>query len=1614
MSTGADETPNRSATPWKLTRGLAIRIAFAYALIWTLWEFFSDWVLARWVVDPTLQTRLDHWSHWSFVLATAVLLGVALNGYFRQAQRSAQLIRESEQRWQSAYTDLHRAEAALHESELRHRLALEAAQIGTWDWDLTTDKVVWSANHEKLWAYSPGTFPGTAEGFSSRVHPDDLSDILRRGEELQKTRAPFQVDYRVVWPDGSVHWVTSHGRYLFDAQDRPVRIIGVVIDITTRKAAEQALREKEARLETLFEHSPAAIWEEDFTEVKNRLDALMASGVHDITPYLREHRTELAACAAAVKVVRINETSAKVFGMPKQEIPKHLPSYFTSASLDVFADELGSLAAGAKHWAGEIPIVSPNGLGRVLAISLSLVPHHEDTWSRVLVTFSDITERQLDQRLSQIQCDLALALGASRSLDTVIQVCLKATIAAEPLDWAGIHLLDELDGSLRLQGHTGNSKHFAGNAARYEADSPEAKSVMSGKPVYGQGLQSQFMVGMDETERENGLPFLGIIPIQHEGRIIGCLNAVSHSALDIPGALRTSLETIAAEAAHAITRLKAEAALKESEDRYRSLVEDSPDAIGIYQDEKLVFINSTAVRQLGAKVKADLLYKPTAEILHPDDRAAAAERIRRRMGGDTTVYPAEARYVRRDGSILPIEVSAAPVQFAGKPAVQLIARDISDRKRAEAELREGLLFRRQAEKIARIGAWKANLETDYLYWTEGVFEILELPQNHQPGLREGLKYYDAASLPVLHAALQAALQDGTPFVVETGLTTATGRHLWTEVRGLGRVLEGGQAWVMGTFQDITERKLAEHRAKQDGERTELLLELHRRAPQMSDRELFDYVLDKAVKLTDSETGFFHRVSADQNQIILTAWNEEALKSCTAQFDTHYPLSQAGNWVDCVRERRPVVYNDYAQSPNQHGLPQGHAPVRRFMSIPVIQEGKVHIIFGVGNKVLPYHEGDVAQLQLVANELDKVLRQREAETQLRKLSRAVEQNLACIFITDANGIIEYVNGRFTQITGYSKEEALGQNPRMLKSGQTPPEQYQELWSTLLQGNEWRGQFYNRKKNGEFFWEHAFISPIKSPEGIVTHFVAVKEDITDRKRVEAALERSNERYRSLIETTFDWVWEVDANGRYTYASPRVEEILGYKAEQVLGRSPFDFMPPVEAARVGAIFQEALTRRAPFTALENTNLHQNGREIVLESSGMPVLGPNGELLGYRGMDRDITARKRLEDQLRQSQKLEAIGQLAGGVAHDFNNILAAMMMTLALTQLNPGLDAETRQALQELEAEAKRAENLTRQLLMLSRRSVLSVKPLDLNALVANLLKMLGRLIGEHIELRFHRPSTLPMVEADAGMLDQVLMNLVVNARDAMPKGGRITIRTNLVDVRAEETPANPNRRSGPFVCLEVTDQGCGMDHSTLKRVFEPFFTTKEAGKGTGLGLATVYGIVGQHKGWVDIESQLQHGTTFRVYLPPIRDPVASPALEDSSRPIRQGRERILIVEDETKVRSLLARSLRLLGYEVSEAGTGPEALACWQEQTGKFDLLLTDMVMPGGMTGLELSEKLLAENPGLAAIISSGYSAEIAKEGAPTRAGITYIQKPYDLNALSNVVRSSLDKRYSRAD
>jgi signal transduction histidine kinase/HAMP domain-containing protein/ActR/RegA family two-component response regulator len=494
--------------------------------------------------------------------------------------------------------------------------------------------------------------------------------------------------------------------------------------------------------------------------------------------------------------------------------------------------------------------------------------------------------------------------------------------------------------------------------------------------------------------------------------------------------------------------------------------------------------------------------------------------------------------------------------------------------------------------------------------------------------------------------------------------------------------------------------------------------------------------------------------------------------------------------------------------------------------------------------------------------------------------------------------------------------------------------------------------------------------------------------ERRRAEAEIEK----VASFAKLNPAATMEFAENGTISYFNEAAQEL----ASSVRENHPRDMLP----REVNDIIRDCLATGRSKVRLET---EMNGRTFSWLFH--PVL-PSRVVHCY--VD-DITERLNLEAQLRQSQKMESVGQLAAGVAHDFNNMLTIIQGHSSSLLAKPALPPDVLDPLQAIYFAAERAAGLTRQLLMFSRKNVIQPDLLDLREVVGNMSKMLERLLGETIQLKFQPPPELPAIEGDIGMIEQVIMNLSVNARDAMPRGGRLTIGIDIVTIDDDYVKAHADAHAGRFVRLRVTDTGMGMDAVTLHRIFEPFFTTKEVGKGTGLGLATVYGIVKQHEGWIEVNSEPNQGSTFDVFFP-ISEKILAPKKEKAAptESAPGGNETILIVEDEPVLREMARDILSGYGYRIFEASSGKEALGVWLQKTNEIDLLLTDMVMPEGVSGADLARQLLVNHPRLKIIFTSGYTANEINTQMLVKMKARYLQKPYTHADLARTVRECLDE------
>jgi two-component system cell cycle sensor histidine kinase/response regulator CckA len=634
---------------------------------------------------------------------------------------------------------------------------------------------------------------------------------------------------------------------------------------------------------------------------------------------------------------------------------------------------------------------------------------------------------------------------------------------------------------------------------------------------------------------------------------------------------------------------------------------------------------------------------------------------------------------------------------------------------------------------------------------------------------------------------------------------------------------------------------------------------------------------------------------------------------------------------------------------------------------------------------------------------------------RRFRALTEHSGDSIALIDADNKILYLSPSVEMVEGYKPAELIGRNG--LEN--THPDDLPLIKAAVAQLVAKPGQpipvlWRRRHKDGRWLWlDGTATNLLADPavRAIVTNY----RDVTERKLAEEELRWKTTLFEAQLNSTIDGILVVDSEGKKMLQNERMRELWKIPREYAEDKN--------DTAQLQYVTSRV---KDPKQFVEKVlHLYSHPDEVsrdeievvdgmVLDRYSSPVCDKQGKRYGRIWTFRDITERKQLEEQLRQAQKMEAIGQLAGGVAHDFNNMLTAIIGHLGLLRTAPGMTPEIAGSLKEIGAAANRAAKLTSQLLAFSRRQVMSTSVLDLNEVVTNLTNMLHRMLGENIVIQLACAPGQLAFQGDAGMMEQVLVNLAVNARDAMPDGGTLKITTRGVTCSPPGDKGQaPRPEPSDFVKLSVSDTGTGIAPEIRSKIFEPFFTTKDVGKGTGLGLATVFGIVQQHHGWVELESEVGHGATFHIHLPRVAPVQASAAEESPALPARGRGELVLLVEDEPSVQDMGMRALSGFGYRVLTAANGPAALAVWAKHKEEINLLLTDMIMPEGISGMQLARQLLREKPSLKVIYSSGYNAQIAGKDLKLTDGINFLAKPYELDRLFRTVRAALDGKQSRS-
>ena len=1059
-----------------------------------------------------------------------------------------------------------------------------------------------------------------------------------------------------------------------------------------------------------------------------------------------------------------------------------------------------------------------------------------------------------------------------------------------------------------------------------------------------------------------------------------------------PERLASAVRRAAQEAVERAKRRQVETELVRREKYFRTLTENSLDILCILSREGQFLYASPSIERVLGLSPEELHGTDSFLRVHPEDLALVRGTLQEAIENPDRTAKVQFRYQQKDGTWKRMELIGQN-RLSDPDIGGLVTnwRDVTDRWRAEEELRRSekqyrLLFQDNPNPM-----WVFDLET------LAFLEVNESAILHYGYSREEFLAMKMSDL---------RLVEGGSHPTGVHLTDAESGRVWKHRRKDGAFIDVEVVWGPMVFRnrfaaltmvtDVTERRRNEHR-------NQVFSKLSHR-------------LSSATTAAEAATIICEASDA------LFAWDDFALDLYSAEKDEVFSLLN----ITTVDQQR-VKIPESAQSKSANTLirrvigkgaelvrtpgPKGHATDA--MLVPVRKGSRVIGVLFVQSRLAgAYGEQDLETLQTLADQCSGALERVHAEGALRESQQRFrdlfENSPDAIFVADLNGTVLDVNLASCLLHGLVRDQLTGKNIFTDLVPVSRREQARQDFEKMA-GGKWS------QVESESLTVEGRATPVEVRASRIEYggrpaVLLHVRDITERRESEAALQSSETLFRSVWQNSVTGLRLVNEAGTIVAVNDAFCSLVGLEARALEGQ-PFTVVYAASKDEKEMLDQhrEAFLGRSAQRRPERQYVLQNGKAVTLEIIDSFIQLRERPVL-MLSLFRDVTTQRQLEEQLRQSQKMEAIGQLAGGVAHDFNNILTviqghASLLTAANLRESAGKSAD------QIVQASERAARLTRQLLTFSRRQLIQPRQLDLNKVVGNMTNMLGRLLGEDVSLQLNYCQSPPMVEADAGMMEQVLLNLAVNARDAMPKGGQLAIRIAVADVAETLGRGHSEARAGRFVCLSVTDTGMGITPENLRRIFEPFFTTKEIGKGTGLGLATAYGIVKQHQGWIEVDSQVDKGTTFRIYLPYQGAEPGVPEKPTTQITVRGGNETILLVEDEAPVCELVSRVLGKYGYKVLPANNAVEALEVWRDKKDEIALLLTDLVMPNHMNGRELAEKLWAEQPKLKVIFTSGYSADIVGKDFKLEPELNFLQKPYHPQTLATTVRRCLDGKHN---
>jgi PAS domain S-box-containing protein len=1008
-------------------------------------------------------------------------------------------------------------------------------------------------------------------------------------------------------------------------------------------------------------------------------------------------------------------------------------------------------------------------------------------------------------------------------------------------------------------------------------------------------------------------------------------------------------------------RKQMEEDLHGSEERFRSVFEGSPLGILLVGlDGRIFQVNRSFCEMLGYS-EQELIGRRPADLTHPEDAGKDAKLSGKILKGEIPHQRWEKRYLRKNGQVFFAELDVTLIRdAAGKPvyALGMIA-DINQRKQAQKAMSETLRFTQQILDTSPIGivTYKASGEATGANPASAQLVGASIGQVRALNFRRLESWRQCGLL----ALAEEALASGGPCHGDFHLTTTFGKEIWVEARFVAFTY-AEELHLLTLFEDISERKRAQESLK-----------------------LFRVLVDQsndAIQVVDLGTMRFLDVN-ERACSSLGYTREELLSMVVYDIDPTADESVRVKVGDELRKSGFLMFETLQRRKDGSTFPVE-------ISMKFVQLDRNYVVCAIRD----------------------ITERKQAERDLREKENLLSQSQRIAHIGSWSFDLTTQNLTWTEETysiyGVSPDTYTPSVASLMELIHPDDRGAKQDWISAAAAGHSVGHLEFRivRPDGSIVLLDGQGELVRGDDSRPVLLLGTVQDITERKRAEEALRQAEEKYRGIFEGAVAGIFQSDLSGRYLSANPAMARILGYDSPQELLTSVTDIS--------GQIYVNPEDRQAFRHLIEQQGVIQNfacevyrkDHSKIWVSVSAHAMRKDGVLIGFEGTIMDITERKTLEEQLRGAQRMEAVGRLAGGVAHDFNNVLGVIVgYSQLLEEAHAWTETQDRQV-KEIRKAADRATGITRQLLAFSRKQILQPKVLNLNALTEDLGKMLRRLIGEDVELITNAGSDLGQIKADPGQIEQIILNLAINARDAMPQGGKLVIETANVDLDHNYAAMHPPVVPGPYVMLAMSDTGCGMDAETQARIFEPFFTTKELGKGTGLGLSIVYGIVKQSNGYIWVYSEPGRGTTFKIYLRRVDESPETLAPGKSKGDLPRGTETILLVEDEQAMRTMARVFLESKGYAILEARSGQEAMEIARQHGSQIHLLLTDVIMPG-MSGRELAETLATSRADIKVLYMSGYTDELVTQQGILSPGLQLLEKPFTKESLLGRVRAVLD-------